>query len=441
MIANIEGPPLISPAIAQTTANVEWANSWKIPVVAAIAIGVSMTPLYSLGALMPSIHASTGWTRSEISSGTMFLSGAALLFSPLVGTTVDRFGSRKVALPGLVVFSLALAGLSLAHGKVGSWLLCWAVLAACDVFVKVTVWTSAVVKNFSRARGFALGITLAGTGLGSTTIPYITTILQEHFGWRRTYEFLALGGFVIAFPLVVFFFRDGPGSNSQLGKMPVAIGSALPKARSSLLSRQYIQLICVCLLSVPAGAALAVHFVPILRSFGYAAHPAAATAGAAGIAVIIGRLAGGFLMDRFSGPLVGALSCGTATMVAPILLLSHRPAAGLVASILLGLSVGSEIGVFSYLVSRYFDIRRYGLFFGALNGIVTFGTGLGPLFAGYMFDRSGNYTRLLWISVPMFALSAVLLATLGKAPSASTVNAMETGTFGNRSQLQVTENL
>ena len=407
--------PASSTEAIQRSATSEWAKNWRIPVVAAVAIGVSMTPLYSLGALMPSIHASTGWSRSQISSGTLFLSGAALLLSPIVGTAVDRFGSRRVALPGFVVFALSLAGLSLAHGGIVSWWTCWSVLAVCAVFVTMTVWMSAVVKHFTRARGLALGLTLAGTGLGSTTLPYITTVLQEHVGWRHTYQFLALGGFLIVFPLLLFFFHDGAGSNQRKAGM-LSATEAPSNARSSFLSRHYIQLVCVCLFSVPAGSALAVHFVPILRSLGYAAHTAAATAGAAGIAAILGRLAAGFLIDRLSGPLVGALSCGTAVLVAPVLLFSRSPLAGLLAAILLGLSVGSEMGVFSYLVSKYFDIRRYGLFFGVLNGVITFATGVGPLFGGYMFDKFGNYSGLLWASVPLFAISTVLLATLGRPP-------------------------
>ena len=399
----------------QVRASSEWVSNWKIPAVAAVAIGVSMTPLYSLGALMPSIHASTGWSRSQISSGTLFLSGAALLLSPIVGSAVDRVGARKVALPGFAVFALSLAGLSLAHGRITTWWLCWSVLAICAVFVTMTVWMSAVVKHFARARGLALGLTLAGTGLGSTTLPYITTVLQEHVGWRHTYQFLALGGFLIVFPLLLFFFHDGAGSNQRRAGM-LSTTEDPANARMSFFSRHYIQLVCVCLFSVPAGSALAVHFVPILRSLGYAAHTAAATAGAAGIAAILGRLAAGFLIDRLSGPLVGALSCGTAVLVAPVLLLSRSPLAGLVAAILLGLSVGSEMGIFSYLVSRYFDIRRYGLFFGVLNGIITFATGFGPLFGGYMFDKFGNYSGLLWLSVPLFAVSTVLLATLGRPP-------------------------
>ena len=413
MTSHVESMSNSDTGVLPSGAGAEWARNWKIPTVSAIAIGVSMSPLYSLGALMPAIHASTGWSRSQISSGTLLLSAAALLLSPVVGTAVDRFGSRRVALPGFFLFAFAEAGLSLAHGRIATWWLCWAVLGVCAVFVTMTVWFSAVVKHFTRARGLALGLTLSGTGLGSATLPYIATVLQERVGWQRTYDYLALGGLLLVIPLLFFFFRDGAGADQR--RAGDSAKARVPgNARSSFLSRQYIQLVLVCVFSVPVGAALAVHFVPILRSFGYAPRVAAATAGAAGLAAILGRLVAGFLIDRLSGPLVGALSCGTAVLVAPVLLLSHRPAAGLTAAILLGLSVGSEMGVFSYLVSRYFDIRQYGLFFGTLNGVITFATGLGPLFGGLMFDKLGNYTGLLWISVPLFAVSTVLLATLGK---------------------------
>ena len=203
----------------------EWKDSWKIPVVSAVAIGVSVIPNYSLGALMPAIHSSTGWTRANISAGLTFLSVGAVLLAPLVGLAVDRLGSRRIALPGIALSCAALATLALTSNKLASWWLAWTLIAVTDVLVKTIVWTAAVVSRFRYARGAAIGIALAGSGLGTSFLPYLTTVLQESYGWRATYTILAAGGFLLAFPLVYYFFFD---ANDSLRKTGSALVSVTP---------------------------------------------------------------------------------------------------------------------------------------------------------------------------------------------------------------------
>ena len=57
---------------------------------------------------------------------------------------------------------------------------------------------------------------------------------------------------------------------------------------------------------------------------------------------------------------------------------------------MIGLSAGAEIGVLAYLIPRYFGLRHFGLLFGVMNGLITLGLGVGPFFAGYLYDRFGN---------------------------------------------------
>ena len=396
----------------------EWTSNWKIPVVSAVGIAVSMIPIYSLGVLMPSIHAATGWTRSQISAGPTFLSVAAILLSPFAGSAIDRFGSRRIALPGMVVFCLTIALLSVTGPKLVSWWLIWTLVAISDVFVRVTVWTAAVVTHFDRARGLAIGIALSGTGIGSTFLPYLTTILQEHFGWRASFVILAGGGLLLALPLVWLYFYSASDKLRQSSSVATdrSLLSGTPP-RQAFLSRRYLQMASACLFAAIASSGLAVHFVPILRSVNFSAHNAAAVAGAIGLSVILGRLAGGYLLDRFSGPVIGFISCALPVGAGPLLLLHHSQGAGVLAAVLIGLSTGSEIAVLSYLVPRYFGVRHFGLLFGVIGGLQTLGVGIGPVLAGSLFDRFGNYSEVLILSAPLFAASAILLGTLGRSNS------------------------
>jgi predicted MFS family arabinose efflux permease len=184
-------------------------------------------------------------------------------------------------------------------------------------------------------------------------------------------------------------------------------------AREAFLSRRYLQMAVACLFASTSGAAMAVHFVPIVRSNGLSAHTAAAVAAGIGFSSITGRLLGGYLLDHADGPLVGFISCACGVLVAPALLLRHSPGSALFGACMVGLSAGMEIAVLAYLVPRYFGVRHYGILFAVMNGLVIVGLGLGPLAGGTLFDHFGNYRMLLLLTAPLYAASAVLFGTLG----------------------------
>ena len=369
-------------SIAVETSRAEWRRNWRVPVVSAVALGVSVIPVYSLGALMASIHATTGWSRSQISTGPTLISVCTVLLSPFIGAAIDRFGSRRIGLPGIAFYCAAVACISLVSSGIYTWWAAWLLVAVAYASVKMTVWTAAVVTLFERSRGMALGVTLAGLGLGSTTLPYLTTLLEEHFGWRGAYVALAAGGFLLAFPLLWFFFYDA-GDRAKTERRLVdrsLLSGATP--REAFGSRRYLQMAFACLFAAVPSTAFVVHFVPIVRAGGLSAHAAAAVAGVIGISSIVGRLSGGYLLDRFRATVIGFISCALPVLSGPVLLFNHGAAAAVFAAAMIGLSAGSEIGVLAYMIPQYFG--------------------------------TGSYNHFLLLSIPLFAISAVLLGTLGE---------------------------
>jgi predicted MFS family arabinose efflux permease len=405
----------------KTTNRGEWAANWPVPVVSAVGMAVSMLPLYSLGALILSIQHATHWTRGQISFGPTILSIGAVLLAPVVGGAIDRYGARRVALPGLALFCLAVGAVSLSGGNVASWWLAWGLMALADVTIKTTVWTTAVVSLFERTRGLAIGVALSGTGIATTCLPYLATVLQESFGWRGTYAIMAAGAAALSLPLVWFWFydagdpyqRDAQGRICQLAH---SVGMSLGPA---LRSRRFLQLAAICLLSSTCSIGLIVHFVPILKDGGMTSHGAAAVAGVIGISTMAGRLVGGWLLDRFSARWIGFTSCALSAVAAPILMVDHGLVGAVAAAVLIGGSGGSEIGVIAYLVPRHFGLRHFGTLFSVMSALLTVGAGVGPWIAGYSFDRFASYHQALFVAGPLFAVCAILFATLGAAPNAN----------------------
>jgi len=171
-----------------------------------------------------------------------------------------------------------------------------------------------------------------------------------------------------------------------------------------------------CLLVGIAISALGVHFIPILRSKGASPLAAAGIASGIGIATVVGRLATGLLLDRFKGPLIGLIAFALPALACALLLVDAGMSLAFVVAVLIGFAAGAEFDVIAYLAARYFGVRHYGLVFGTVVGLLSFGAGMGPMFGAQMFDHYGDYRNMLLLVGPAFALSGILIGTLGAYP-------------------------
>jgi nitrate/nitrite transporter NarK len=133
-----------------------------------------------------------------------------------------------------------------------------------------------------------------------------------------------------------------------------------------------------------------------------------------GVVGLIARMSAGYLLDKLPANLVA-----TAIFLLPVagcgLLLLAEPSylVLVIAVASFGATIGAEYDVVFYMTSRHFGLKS----FGALLGVIlTFGSmagALGPLTAGWLHDRFGNYDGLLVVLMTMMALSALAMATLG----------------------------
>lgn len=154
-----------------------------------------------------------------------------------------------------------------------------------------------------------------------------------------------------------------------------------------------------------------------MSSVGLDRAQAAGIASILGIASIFGRLTVGALLDRFQARFVAATAV-MAPVVACVLLLAvpgSVPVAA-VAVVFLGLALGAELDVVSYLTSRLFDTRHFGMLFGAIVSFITLAGGLGPFLVNAIFDWTGSYRLALMIAIPMCMASALLFLSMRLPP-------------------------
>ena len=99
------------------------------------------------------------------------------------------------------------------------------------------------------------------------------------------------------------------------------------------------------------------HLVALLTDRGVSPARAATALAAMGGASLVGRFITGWLLDRFFAPRVTLGLLTAAALGTLVLSGAHSFAAGMFASILIGLGMGGEADVTPYILSRYFGLR------------------------------------------------------------------------------------
>lgn len=399
------------------TGRAEWRAGW--PVVIASFGGTALASMYAytMGVLIAPIEAEFGWSRAQISSGFFIISLFSVTLSLFMGMLIDRVGPRRIAIIGVLVYGAALALLSQATPNIYLWWSQWALVALGILCVKPTVWVVAVSSLFVASRGLALAVVLSATGFVSFVMPTLTLAILKASDWRVTYVALGVGGAALVLPLVLIFFRS-PADGGRAAPAKQVLGSGM-SLREGLLSRSFLLLAAGGFVFSLSSVALTLNMVPILTAGKLGVEAAATTAGAIGIAQIVGRLSGGYLLDRFNARIVAAVSVSFPVVTCALLLaFPGDAAAALVAVVFLGLAAGAEMDAIAYLSAKYFGLHNFAALFGAFFGIVTLGFGIGPMLANAVYDRTGTYDPVLWGIMPAALLAAFLFLMIGPYPEA-----------------------
>jgi predicted MFS family arabinose efflux permease len=376
-----------------------------------------------MGIFLRPLQEEFGWSRASITFGQTISSLTGALFSPLFGLMIDRFGSRRLALPGAVLYCISFALLAFTNGSLLLWYGQWLLLATAFLAIKPTAWCNAVSSRFVRSRGLALAVTLSGVSVSAAIVPIITHNLVAEYGWRSA--FVGLSGLyaLVVLPLCYVYFYEAADRNTDGRRASRSEISARKAAQTgvgikeALKSRVFLRLAVAGFAFGTAVLALTFHFVPLVAERGIDRGSAAAAAGLVGICSIIGRLTTGYLVDRFPPVRIATIAMSMPVFAAAaLLMLDGSFPMAMLAAMLLGLSLGAELDVLTYLVTRHFGLRNFGTIFGFIVSVLSLSTALGPISASAVRDLTDSYDAVLWAVIPLFLIAAAAIATLGPTP-------------------------
>jgi MFS family permease len=410
---------------AELTAAEEWKRHWGVVLASCVGFSLLSVMPGSLSFFMAPLGAQFGWSRTLLSSGYTCATIVTTLVAPFFGIVIDRYGSRRSALLGSLLVALAIAAFALSNGSASQWLALWTVYGVAAVFTMATVWTTAVAGLFKAGQGLALGLTLCGSAAAHIILPPVVNLLISEFGWRRAYVFLGLGWGGATFLLCWLFLFDahaqvvgerGKGivTKRALNGRPAFTGLSIAEAwQDTALWR--IAVSTVIIMSLTIG--LEIHQITILVEAGVSRGHAALLASMAGFAAIGGKLLTGVLLDRFAPNWVGGLTLAATALAFGLLVDGvHTPVLIALAMFVNGYAQGTNFQISGYLTAQYGGMLNYGKIFGFMTSLISLGSGLGPIFAGYVYDVSGGYTFFLIAGSAGCIIAGCLLFTLPKYP-------------------------
>lgn len=389
-----------------------------------MAFSPAVMAFFSLGVFMPVLAEVFDWTRTEISAASTIGTLSCAVFTPFIGRMVDVYGVKKIIVLALSSFVVAFSSFYFLNASLTHF---YGVYFILGIIIPVTTLSinRVIVTWFNRRRGIALGLAMAGTGIGTAIMPPIAQNLIELYGWRLSYLVLGVLAGCIIIPLVVLFLREQPSADDEESKF---INGADKKDTNltdtdcglqpseAIKTSCFWKLITIFFLIALSLHGMGIHFVPIIIDTGIPALKAAGFMTILGVSVIFGRLACGYMIDYIFAPYV---ICGIFTLSAigiGILAIDTSVLTFSISAVLIGLGVGAETDALGYLIARYFGLKKFGEIYGYVFSAFMLGTSVGPLFLGFAYDLNDSYrTGIISLAI-VTMLAAVTVVWLGQFP-------------------------
>jgi MFS family permease len=398
---------------------------WKLLLASSMGVICSsiVLPFYTIGALVKPLTAEFGWDRADVQLGILFSSGLGALTAPLIGALSDRYGPRALVLPGLVGLSLSFFFAATMNGELWMFFLSYAAMALLGAGTTPVTWTRAIAQSFDKQRGFALGLTLTGTGICAMFAPAYTVWLVEEFGWRVAYVGIGLLPLLLAGPFVWAWFRPRrPGDPDPAVVANDATATTAPVTHWGLTLGEAVRgyrfwVLCVSIFAIYlAVSGISPNLIAALTDQGFTAASAATVQGVYGFSIMLGRLVVGWLIDRFWAPGVAVVSLSLPAIGCLILTGSPDFTWAVVAALLIGFAAGAELDLMAFFAARYFGLAHYAKIYAILYATLAVAGGMAPMLFARVFDVTASYEISFLIATGLFLFGAVILLALGRYP-------------------------
>jgi len=343
----------------------------------------------------------------------------------IIGFLSDRISVRWIILGSSILVSLGWFILSRVN-SLGIFYLSFIIICTGAGGIGSVVFLTVLARWFHKSVGLVMGLTTAGFAAGGLAVPGIVYLLDV-VGFRTAFfsfgvTVLILGG------VAAYFVRDWP---KDVGTGPDGISIdpsedileqikpvASEKIAPDYTIRQVLTKPAFWVITYASAAnsfsmtGVSTYIMPHLEHIGYARNVASLVAMALALLSIFGRLTTGWMLDKIAfrvvliilliGQLTGSIFLAYSNMLFVLILFI----------ISFGVTRGGIMTLRPVALRKSFGTSRIGSLLGLCVGLSQVGSMTSPIFGGWIFDTTGNFS-LAWVVTSVLLLLGIpLVATM-----------------------------
>lgn len=362
---------------------------WVIVAASFVVLMLCGGVVYSIGILYTALidefdssYGVTAWVGS-VNNGSLLLFGAP------VGQSIAMFGVRKIGLIGAFISALGL-GLSSLSTELWHMFLGYGLVAGIGFSMIINCGITVVNQYFEKKRGLAVGIAVAGTGVGTIAFAPFAEYLIKNFDFRAYLQIA--GALQLVSMVIVLLFKPLPGI--KLKKFD-GVAQFFSQLFDVSLLRDPVCL-CISLSMLVFGFGYftpIVHVVEYAEDLGIDGESAALLVSWFGVASTIGRMLMGLVADnpRFSLLYTFCFSLFASGVVTSLAFLYQSELDFIVFVTIFGFFSGSFISLMPVLLTSYMGINQLPQAFGMILTFQCVTNMVGPPIAGFIHDANGSY--------------------------------------------------
>ena len=379
----------------------------------AAIVTLSMGIRHGFGLWLQPITTAQGWTRETFAFALAIQNLAWGVFGIFAGMLADRFGAFRVLVGGALLYAAGLAGMALSTSSWVFALTAGVLIGAAQAGTTYAVIYGVIGRQIApEKRSWAMGVAAAAGSFGQFLMVPVEGFLISAFGWQEALLVLAVFVLLVA-PLALGLREPGFGGSAAAPREQT-IGQALREAfgyRSfQLLMAGYF----VCGFQV---VFIGVHMPSYLKDNGLSPQVASYALALIGLFNVFGTYAAGALGQRMlKKNILAFIYFARAVAIAVFLWAPLTPASVYVFSAVMGLLWLSTVPPTNATVAQIFGVAHLSM----LGGFVFFshqvGSFMGVWLGGLLYDRTGSYDIVWYISIALGVFAALINLPVREAP-------------------------
>jgi MFS family permease len=346
---------------------------------------------------------------------------------PIVGHLLDRYGPRPVMMAAVLTMGIGYLLLSQIDSYVAFLLIYTGLISLTHSGGFMHAPMALTNTWFIRLRARAMTINSAAYGLGGVLLAPVLSLIVHAWGWRWGAAAAGMTFIVVGVPLCLTIRRSPesmglrPDGDEEISTDRLEKRSGLGHAASEaeVTAGQALRSFAFWALVFGAGVrnasyhAISTHFIPLMIWKGMSQQQATFLLSSFAFLGFTSTLVFGWLADTVNKPRLVSLILFTAG-ISIFLAIFGSSIGHLWLFILLFTTVEATYPVAWAMVGDIFGRRHFAKIRGYMSVFYVWGSVLGPVIAGAIWDRSQTYEPMLWAVTGMFIISGVFYSVLDK---------------------------